>query len=309
MRNILTLLLAATALIAFSSCTKSSSPTQPANAGCVDGYFRLPSGGFAVPGATVSIGSLSTTTAADGYFFLQNVPEGDQVLTATKGVFTASATVTVVKNDTTSRTMNSSVPTSGYFLVVYGGDFWDELTTVLKSAGIVYDSVKLQDLNATHLNQRKYVFLVSDSGYVTNTYPSELKTWAEQQGNHLYVSGNAYYWLFNMFQGRFEVDTRSGAAGTATDVLLEPSLSSYIGGTLSVIFTMPFSPISMVQTGTTVLIRATVPLDNSQWLQESPVAFRWNEGGTNGGTITFTNLYTGMKGPAEERAKIYLSLF
>ncbi|MBN2364128.1 hypothetical protein JXL83_08355 [candidate division WOR-3 bacterium] len=309
MRNILTLLLAATALIAFSSCTKSSSPTQPANAGCVDGYFRLPSGGFAVPGATVSIGSISTTTAADGYFFLQNVPEGDQVLTATMGVFTASVTVTVVKNDTSSRTLYSSVPARSYFLVVYGGDFWDELTSVLNSAGIVYDSVRLHNLSASDINGRKYIFLVSDSGYTPPSQPTELKNWAEQQGNHLYASSSAYTWLLAMFPQQFERHSTDGVAGTATNIELESSLSSYVGGTLSVVFTMPYVPISMVQTGITVLIRATVPVEGGQWLSDSPVAFRWNEGGTNGGTITFTNFYTGMKGPAEERAKIYLSLF
>ncbi len=309
MKNISILAIAVLALFAFSSCTKDSSPTQPTNAGCIDGYFRLPSGGMPVPGATVTAGNVTATTGSDGYFFLQNVPAGDQVLTATKGVFTASATVTVVKNDTSSRTLNSTVPTSGYFLVVYGKYFWDELPGVLKTAGIAYDSVRLPDLNASHLNQRKYVFLVSDSGYAATSYPAELKNWAEQQGNYLYVSGNAYFWLQNMFPGRFERDTREGVAGTATSVELDSELSEYTGGTIGVVFAMPFPPISMVQTGTTVLIRATVPVDGSQWLSESPVAFRWKEGGTNGGTITFTNFYTGMKGPAEERAKIYLSLF
>ncbi|MBN1619182.1 carboxypeptidase regulatory-like domain-containing protein [candidate division WOR-3 bacterium] len=309
MKNISILAITVLAFFAFSSCTKDSSPTQPTNAGCIDGYFRLPSGGMPVPGATVTAGNITTTTGSDGYFFLQNVSAGDQVLTATKGVFTASATVTVVKNDTASRTLNSSVPTSGYFLVVYGGDFWDELTGVLKTAGITYDSVRLHDLNASHLNQRKYVFLLSDSGYVYNNYPSDLKTWAEQQGNYLYVSGNAYFWLQNMFPGKFEVNAPTGVAGTATSVELDSELSAYTGGTIAVVFAMPFPPISMVQTGTTVLIRATVPLQGGQWLSESPVAFRWKEGGTNGGTITFTNFYTGMKGPAEERAKIYLSLF
>ncbi|MBN1149957.1 carboxypeptidase regulatory-like domain-containing protein [candidate division WOR-3 bacterium] len=296
-------------LTLFVSCTKDSSPTQPTNTGCVDGYFRLPSGDFPVPGATVSVGNITTTTASDGYFMLQNVPEGDQVLTATKEVFTASATVTVVKNDTASRTLYSSVPVRSYFLVVYGGDFWDELTTVLKTAGISYDSVNLHNLTSNDINGRKYIFLVSDSGYVSNTYPAELKNWAEQQGNHLYASSSAYIWLLGMFPGQFERYNTDGMAGTATNIVIESSLSSYVGGTLSVVFTLPYVPISMIQTGVTALIRATVPVEGGQWLSDSPVAFRWREGGSNGGTITFTNLYTGMKGPAEERAKIYLSLF
>lgn len=296
-------------MTAFISCTKDSSPTQPTNTGCVDGYFRLPSGDFPVPGATVSIGDISTTTASDGYFFLQNVPEGDKVLTATKDVFTASATVTVVKNDTASRTLYSSVPVRSYFLVVYGGDFWDELTTVLKTAGISYDSVNIHNLTSNDINGRKYIFLISDTGYISVSYPSELKNWAEQQGNHLYASSNAYIWLLNMFPGKFERYGTDGMAGTATNVVIESSLSSYVGGSLSVVFTMPFVPISMIQTDVTALIRATVPIEGNLWLSDSPVAFRWREGGSNGGTITFTNFYTGMKGASEERAKIYLALF
>jgi len=300
-------------LTVLTGCTKdSSNPTNPTNTGTVDGYFRLPNGStFNIPGATITVAGKTATTASDGYFSIAGIDAGTYLLTMTKGIFTASDSVTVVVNQTTSQTLYSDSPNSSKTLVIYDGQFYDNLTTILAANGINYDSVTITTFAAnpsTYLNGRVYVYLISDANWSQTQPPTELTQWANQQGNRLYASGEANYWLTVMFPGNFTRNTVGGDAGTATNITLETNLSNYIGGTLTVVFTMPFPAINSIQTNVTPLITGTVPLDNATTLDNSPIAFTWKEGGSNGGTIIFTNFYSGMKAGVD-LARIYLAVF
>lgn len=315
MKKIIAILLS-TILISsvFVGCTKdSSNPTNPTNTGTVDGYFRLPNGStYNIPGATITVAGKTATTASDGYFSISGIEAGTYQITMTKGIFTASDSVTVTNNQTTSQTLYSDSPNKNKTLIIYDGSFYDKITALLAANGINYDSVTITNFianpSAFLSSGRVYVFLVSDDNWSQNQPPNELTTWANTQGNRLYASGEANYWLTVMFPGNFTRNTVGGAAGTATNIVLEANLSNYTGGTLTVQFNMPFPAINSIQTNVTPLITGTVLLDNGNTLDNSPVAFTWKQGGTNGGTIVFTNFYNGMKAP-EDLARIYLALF
>jgi hypothetical protein len=77
------------------------SPPAPTT-GSIAGVVTA-SGGGAISGASVSVGSNSTTTASNGSYTLSGVPEGNQTLeVSATGYIAASQSVTVVAGDTVS---------------------------------------------------------------------------------------------------------------------------------------------------------------------------------------------------------------
>ena len=81
----------------------NSAPGAVTTVGRVTGEVRDATG-QPVPGATLAVRgtSLSLLTDADGYFLLQNVPTGNQLIDVTSNTVVVSKTVTVLANQTVS---------------------------------------------------------------------------------------------------------------------------------------------------------------------------------------------------------------
>ncbi|MBX7115947.1 MAG: carboxypeptidase-like regulatory domain-containing protein [Myxococcaceae bacterium] len=84
-------------------------------------------------GATVTFGSASTTTNAQGEFTLTNLPPGMQVLHVTRGAFSMDLTVEVKDGQVTQLPAPACLPLTTKMAVITGE--WDHVETLLTSLG------------------------------------------------------------------------------------------------------------------------------------------------------------------------------
>lgn len=107
------------------SASPSPSPSPTPTAGTVSGTVTDEVTGSPVSGATVTVGSQSAQTAVDGTYSIENVPEGDQNVTATKDDYQDyNGTVTVQADAETAKDfqMKKNLPDVGEGVLLLGSD-------------------------------------------------------------------------------------------------------------------------------------------------------------------------------------------
>lgn len=96
----------------FSASGSKLCAPAPAATGSIGGTVTE-AGGSEIGGATVSVGTLSTTTAGDGSFSLNNVPTGFQTVTASANGYQSENRDTTVVKDTTATVDFALTPSAG----------------------------------------------------------------------------------------------------------------------------------------------------------------------------------------------------
>lgn len=149
--------------------------TEPPATGNVEGTVTDADGSGAIKGATVVVEgtSLSATTDDAGYYLLENVPAGDQQVTASAdGYYSETATVTVVEDATVTQDfVLTAIPT-----YTVSGTVTDAGGTALEGATVVIEGTGLSAVTGSDgsyaiadVEEGTYDITASKEGYVSQT--------------------------------------------------------------------------------------------------------------------------------------------
>jgi len=209
------------------------------NPGQVTGTVTSPNGNVPIPGATVSIASYlaytaSTTTDSAGKYTLNNVPDGNYTLTATKGNWSGQITISVqggsVSGDTQIR-----FDTDASNIAVVQGDY-DSVEIVLNDLGVLYTFIYESDLaDYSIVSGFKIIFLNCgcDTSYASDpTVQANLQNFVAGGGS-LYASDWAYLYAEDAWSSAidFPADPYIGDSQEITADVVDSALAAYLGST------------------------------------------------------------------------------
>lgn len=198
--------------------------------GNVRGTICGPSGGIPSVGARVTLGAETTTTDADGRFYLHCVPPGAHALVAERGHFSRTVPVTVAEGQTTTLPASTCLDPSTVDIAVVRGR-WDRVETILTQLGIPFELHEGEDTpagilgNPALLASYDILFLncgIDDATVRSPAVAANLRAFVEG-GGALYASDLAYDAVEAAFAGAIDFagdDAIADAAeqGTRTTV-------------------------------------------------------------------------------------------
>ena len=125
-----------------SGTTGTENIPDDVDTGDVQGRICAPDGETWVSGATVYVdtewGRLETTTDQDGFFKLEGVPVGNQIVEVEKGSFTTSISVTIAADEVLQ--LASSECVGDVDIAVVTGSY-DNIQSILERLNIPYDEI------------------------------------------------------------------------------------------------------------------------------------------------------------------------
>lgn len=238
--------------------------------------------------ATARVAPISTRSAANGTYTLQNVPAGPQVIVATRGAFQARVNVTVLANQSVAAP-KAPLTSTGKLAFVPGS--FDKIEDVVSgSLGNPIDELTVADLaNSTITSKYRIIFLncgLDGSGAQDAATVSNLRAFM-QAGGMIYASDYASDYvkaLFPTYEFAYAGDQQTIQA-TVTDA----SLQAFVGKTtVSITYDLSaWTDILQLPTGATVLLRGTyLAEDNPR--DNQPTAFVISQGS---GRLVFTTFH------------------
>ncbi len=158
-----------------------SDPSEPAT-GNIEGTVKDHDSDTAIEGATVAVEGtdLSATTDANGYYLLENVPTGEQNVTASAdGYYSETATVTVVEDATVLQDFAlETIPT-----YKVSGKVTDGSGNALEGAVVVIEGTELSATTESEggysisgVEEGTYNITADKEGYTSQTKSVEVKT-------------------------------------------------------------------------------------------------------------------------------------
>lgn len=238
--------------------------------------------------ATASRVPISTRSAANGTYTLQNVPVGPQVIVATRGAFQARVNVTVVGNQTVAA---PKAPLTSTGKLAYVPGAFDKIEDVVSnSLGNAIEEIDVADLaNPTVTSKYRMIFLncgLNESGAKDAATIANLRAFM-QAGGTIYASDYASVYVKSLFATYDFAYT--GEAQTIQATVTNASLEAFVGKT-SVMITYDldaWTDILQLPTGATVLLRGTYQAEGSERANQ-PIAFTIPQGS---GRLVFTTFH------------------
>jgi uncharacterized protein YjdB len=237
--------------------------------------------------ATASSVPISTRSAANGTYTLQNVPAGPQVIVATRGAFQAKVNVTVVVNQTVAAPKATLVST-GKLAYVFG--VFDEIQKVATNLGNAVEEIDANDLaNSTVTSKYRMIFLNCGLDQTAATDPATVANLRAfmQAGGTIYASDYASVYVKALFP-TYNFDY-TGDAQTIEATVADASLQAFVGKN-SVMITYDldaWTDILALPTGATVLLRGSYEASGAQRTNQ-PIAFMVPQGS---GRLVFTTFH------------------
>lgn len=285
--------------------------TAPGETGSIKGRVCDTSGDGWVVGATVYViidydgdgvedDRITTTTDSDGYFLLEGVPMGHSTVYVEKGSFSTTFEVTLDEPGVTELSEEECLTAEDVKIAVITGQY-DSIEHILDDLGLEYDTYK-------GVNGTAYVDFLTDSaamaeydiiflncgianGWVTRSgeVGTNIKDFVEGGGS-IYASDWAYFLFEKGFPDAVDYygdDTVQGSAwvGQSTTInadVLDANIAAIVGGSKAelnfnlVQWVVPTSAKSTVD----VLLEGKAPLLNGSNQADSPLAVRFEKGGT-----------------------------
>lgn len=231
---ITSLILIAGGLLFLINCENAAT-----NPGQVTGTVTSPNGQVPIPGATVSLASYlaytaSTSTDSAGKYTFDNVPDGDYILTATKGNWSGQITISVQGGSVSGSTQIPFDTDASEIAVVQGS--YDSVETVLDDLGVLYTFIYESDLaDYSTISGFKIIFLNCgcDTSYASDpTVQTNLQNFVAGGGS-LYASDWAYLYVEDAWLSAidFPVDPYIGASQEITADVVDTTLAAYLGST------------------------------------------------------------------------------
>lgn len=281
--------------LVLAACGGSDKPTAPKGFGAVQGVVRANDGVTPIPEAVVTLaskpaGGPEDTTDAAGAFTLTDVPAGNQLLLAKRGIFEVKFTV-AVKADQTVTAPPAKLVSSGKLAFVRGS--FDEIEAIVRDSlkNAMVELTESQLGTASITSQYKMIFLNCglDDDTITSTpaIVNNLKAWVNN-GGILYVSD----WALAVVEAMYPTDVSgelNGDVQTITTNLVDPALASFIGkSTASIAYDLPgWKTPATLSSAAKVLVRGSFTGAGTTYT-DKPLAIVLSKGS---GKVVFTSFH------------------
>jgi uncharacterized protein YjdB len=224
-------------------------------------------------GAASVMVPISTRSAPNGTYMLQNVPAGPQVIVVRRGAFEGRVNVTVLGNQTVMAP-NAPLVTQGRLAFVRG--VFDHIESIVSTGlGNAIEEISINDLASSAVTSRyRIIFLncgldetlAGDPAVIAN-----LRAFM-QAGGTIYASDYASIYVKDLFP-TYDYD-QSGDGQDIVATVTDASLQAFLG-TTSVMIAYDlgaWAEILALPTGATVLLRGTYTSGGAQRTNQ-PIAF------------------------------------
>ena len=250
---------------------------------------------------TASVGGavVSTRTALNGTYTLQNVPVGPQVIVATRGAFRSTVNVTVQPNQSVAAP-TSKLASTGKLAFVRGT--FDSIEQIVQGTlGNPIEEISAASLaNSAVTSQYRMIFLncgldesvLSNPAVITN-----LRAFL-QNGGTIYASDWAAEFVQALFTG-FSFDF-SGDAQTTTASVLDASLQAFIGkSSVSIVYDLDsWTDVTAIPPTAVTLLRGNYTALGTQRINQ-PMAIVIPHGN---GKLVFTTFHNEVGATADQIA-------
>jgi uncharacterized protein YjdB len=237
---------------------------------------------------SVAAVTISTRSAPNGTYTLQNVPVGPQVIRATRGAFLARVNVTVVANQSIVAP-NAALVTQGKLAYVAG--VFDNIENIVSnSLGNPIEEIQVADLaNSAVTSQYRIIFLncgLDESMAGSAAIIANLRAFM-QAGGTIYASDWASIYVKDLFP-TYNYD-QVGDDQTIQAAVTDASLQAFVGKTsVTIVYDLAsWTDILALPTGATVLLRGTYTSLGTQRVNQ-PIAFVVAHGS---GRLVFTTFH------------------
>jgi len=271
----------------------------PEGFGDVRGRICTPAGDDWVGGAEVSVqgasGDLVTTTNAQGWFTLQAVPAGPQVLQVRSGSFTAQHPVEVQPDLLNELPEPACLGADDLDILVIDGRF-DDVGSLLTQLDVPFDVVEAaaaEEILSDGTRLDPYDVILIECGatvhWAQDRPPTALRTWVSEGGS-LYASDLTWPVMATMFPdvvqfagGRPNQGREGSAQAKVQDALLRELLGR---DSLNIHLEPGWAVLSGASAGT-VLIDGRALLENLEYVH-APLAVR---GKVDDGRVLYTSFH------------------